>query len=234
MNRTIDKLNESSYYFNKVQDIIEEFKIDNSPKTMVKLIQEFRFELNSYINSHRATTFTLQAELRTKFGTQFETWYSKKIETLRNHPFSKTLLELRNINQKEGNLYPTFLIKRETENFKILYEFDLVSPENTFIKPYSVTPKNNKATFELPSRQENEDPNKFSSKDEAYLKFQLLKMITNDLKESPKKEIVEIEKIRISRFNSEYSVSDFLEKLREMGKLLECIVLEGKDLLVLP
>lgn len=229
MRRSIDKLNESGYYFQKVQNLISELKFEKSPEAIVLLIQNLRFELNSYINSHRATTFTLQAELRTKFGAQFESWYSKKIFELRKHPFSKTLLELRNINQKEGNLFPTFLLKNETENFVFIYEFDLIAPENTFLKPFLITPKNRNIRFDLPPVRENENPFSITKEQESSLKFQLFQILSNEVKKNGE-EVFLVEKIKISRFKAEYYPTEFLENLREMGKQLEDIIAEGKVL----
>ncbi len=229
MNRSIDKLNESAYFFNNVKKLVRKLELEKSQEAIIPLIQSLRFELNSYVNSHRSTTFTLQAELKTKFGDQFENWYSKKIIELRSHPFSKTLLELRNINQKEGNLFPTFLLKKETENFTFFYEFDIVDPKSTFLKPYQVNPKNNKIFFELPPVKGGEDPFNISPMEEGHLKYQLFRKISDELEKNDTSEI-KVEKIRISRFNAEYEIPDFLENLREMGKILEDIVLEGKKI----
>jgi hypothetical protein len=230
MERSIDKLNETAYHYNRLKSLLDELIIEKNGEKLVLLIQNFRFELNAYVNSHRATTFTLQSELRNKFGDFFENWYSKKKEILKGHPFGKTLLELRNINQKEGNLYPTFLIKRESGLMIYIHEFDLIDSKRRFLKPYNFLPKSNKITFDLPQKGIGENPNELTEQEESFLKFQLFKTIKEDLESIKNEKSFEVFKIRIERFNNEYTPSQFLNNLKEMGILLEDLILEGVEL----
>lgn len=128
MRASQDKFNETKYYFWKVDSKLNEILNTEDIRKIPEIISEFRFELNAYINSHRATTFTLQSELRSKYKDKFEEWYSTQLKNLTSYEFSSILKELRNINQKEGNKYPTFEFKGETNKMILLYEIDLTNP----------------------------------------------------------------------------------------------------------
>ena len=48
MNRSLDKLNESAYFFNNVKKLVRKLELENSQEAIIPLIQSLRFELNSY------------------------------------------------------------------------------------------------------------------------------------------------------------------------------------------
>lgn len=110
MRVTQDKFNETRYNYHKVKDKFEEIKSEKDLGKLIELILFIRYEINSFVNSFRATTFALQSEHRRSHGEKFEDWYKKSIDKINSDPFSKAVKELRNINQKQGNIFTNIRI----------------------------------------------------------------------------------------------------------------------------
>jgi hypothetical protein len=66
---------------------------------------DVRYSLNSFVNAARAVTFALQKQYRGKFSAAFDSWYEARRDRLSRF---KWFLNLRNINQKEGNRLPYY------------------------------------------------------------------------------------------------------------------------------
>lgn len=77
-----------------------------------KPIHRFRFNTNAFMNSARAVTLVLQKDYKT-LEPSFDNWYQEKIKSLDSSQNSKLFLNLRNINQKEGNRLPIFVSEHE-------------------------------------------------------------------------------------------------------------------------
>src|SRR5688500_1970087 len=122
MRTSQDKLNETRHFYHEVIRIIDLISEEKEFENLLKLISQFRFQLNAFVNAYRATTFTLQAELKSKYGDKFTTWYEVQLKKISSFDFTKVLKELRNINQKRGNKYPTFIFEGESEKSIIHFE----------------------------------------------------------------------------------------------------------------
>lgn len=102
----IDKWIESKYHLKRMKEKWFEIQSENADKS--KFSRDFKFEFNSFVNSCRSITFVLQKCFKNK-AEGFENWYEKIQEELKQNDFAKMIVELRNINQKEGNKYPDII-----------------------------------------------------------------------------------------------------------------------------
>jgi hypothetical protein len=163
-----DKFNEARYHFWRAKDKLDQINGEKDYPKLFDLIAEFRYEINSYVNSHRATTFALQAEMKSKYGDKFLKWYERQLIKITSDEFSKILKELRNINQKEGNKFPTFEFKGESESSVITFEIDFTNPDGKFITKTSHHLKK-PLTIEISPVKSGEDPNFISDEDRRRL-----------------------------------------------------------------
>jgi len=228
---TLDKIKETNYHFDRIYEISEKIKCENNFYKLFPLTKQFRYELNSFVNSYRSTTFNLQKECRTKYGQRFEEVYQSALQKIIDDDFLKIVKELRNINQKEGNLYPTFTFSSIKNGTKINFETDLNRLESSKILSLS------SGKFDLPERgrfEDREDPkveniigtkefkNKYLMSDDDI--EQILKGVTESFFRNAQvfDENCEykVHKIVIEKFKKEYTIEEFLENLRRVGKKL--------------
>ncbi len=148
----------------------------------------------------RATTLVLQKEYKSKHGKKFEDWYSVKVKDINANTFFSTLKELRNINQKEGNIYPTFIFKTETTKGNILFEVDYIGQNDKVIK--NLTLEN------VPDESEH------------------YKML---YEEAIKTDNFILKEFKIDRMNIIMTPADFLMKSKECGRIIEKIVNEATE-----
>lgn len=138
MRRTKDKFNETKYHcrnlFSKFEKILEV----KSFLELTELINTIRYDLNNFTNSYRATTFTLQSELRSKYKDEFNSWYDKAIIPLIKSEYSNLLKEIRNVNQKNGNNYFSFNISYTNDEAKVFYDINLANYIDDLIKPTNI------------------------------------------------------------------------------------------------
>lgn len=224
MRVTQDKFNEVKYNFAKLKAKFKEIEEEVEFINLLELINEFRFDLNSFVNSYRSTTFTLQAEHKSKHGDIFIKWYETARKKITDDEFSKIITELRNINQKEGNIYPTFQFKGETDKAIVYFELDLANKDSNFITTKQIEWKNN-ISFELESTSNN--PNEISHEDKMKLLKISMELYTSTMNEIHEQKKIKLDSIKIDRFNKKYSPEEFKKNLNRMGYIMQEIIEEG-------
>jgi hypothetical protein len=198
MRLTRDKLNEAIYYFNIFETKLNGINQLSLLKDIFMAVEHLRFDINSFTNSMRATTLVLQKEYKSKHGKDFETWYADKLKEINANSFFNTLKELRNINQKEGNIYPTFIFKTETSKGNVLFEVDYVGEKGKIIK--------NLILDGVPDEYEH------------------YKML---YEEAAKTDNFVLNGFKIDRMNISMTPIDFLAQSKECGRIIERIVDEA-------
>jgi hypothetical protein len=226
MQITQDKFQETTYHFSRLKAKLDEIINEKDFNKLVYSVIEFRYELNACVNSYRATTFALQSEHRKKFGEKFEKWYQVAKDKITSDQFSKIIQELRNINQKEGNIYPTFQFEGESDEAIIFFEIDYTSKDTSFIIRKGLTAKVG-LSVELSDILPGEPLNKFTIDDENRMNAAAAKFFGEQQNKIFKKNQFKLQKIKIDRFQKEYSPSEFLENFVRMGNLLREIVKDG-------
>ncbi|MBC7694496.1 MAG: hypothetical protein H7141_03525 [Burkholderiales bacterium] len=226
-----DKLKETHYNFNRVIETLKEIENSTDILEIVGKIQLVRYDLNSFVNSSRSVTLVLQKDFKTKFRPKFENWYTKEKMDLDKLPFAKILLELRNINQKEGNIYPTFEFISELENDFFTFELDYTKPideifvnEKLIAKGYpNEKPNLKNKSDEIKIKEPNKD-----FEDEVF-KFAAIRY-NNAIKEVNEKNNFKLHMLKIDRFDIDLSKDEFLQKCREILNVLTQIVKKSSDL----
>lgn len=118
-----DKWLEINYHFALMKS-----NWDNINKDKAKYSREFKYEFNSLVNSFRSITFVLQKCFKNKHS-EFEKWYSEVQIILKNDEFADKIHQLRNINQKEGNIHPKIVeIKTLNKYFNQRIVYTPISP----------------------------------------------------------------------------------------------------------
>lgn len=110
-----DKWQEAIYQAKKMLKSFKDYQ-NNFSDNQSQFLQEFRYDFNAFVNASRSVTFILQ-KVYNKIP-EFENWYKEKQEILKNDEFAKKVLDLRNLNQKQGNTYPMIQLNF-SENNKI-------------------------------------------------------------------------------------------------------------------
>ncbi|QBN17914.1 hypothetical protein [Flavobacterium nackdongense] len=112
-----DKWNEANYHYFRLKKygILFDEGHEEEYITKKKYLMNFRYELNSFVNSSRSVTFIIQKVFKNKFE-GFDEWYQEIQETLKSNKFAKIVLNLRNKNQKEGNFYPQLVTYSKINN----------------------------------------------------------------------------------------------------------------------
>ena len=109
-----DKWLECAYHLKRMKKKWFEIQEEGVDKRIVS--REFKYEFNSFVNSCRSVTFVMQKCFRNK-AKGFEKWYEKIQEELKQNEFAKIVVDLRNINQKEGNKYPDIIEVRIVNDY---------------------------------------------------------------------------------------------------------------------
>ena len=189
--------------------------------------KEFRFELNSFVNSHRATTFALQSEYKSKLGAKFTSWYGKNLVKITNDEFSKILKELRNINQKEGNIYPTFEYKAEVEGGIFYFEVDFTNSQNPIQRERFETKE--RIAVRISDLLPGEIPGILKKEDEIKIwdSFTNIYMEQRKLLSQVKPNDYKLHQLKIDRFDKNYSPNEFISNLERMGKNLQEVIDDG-------
>lgn len=110
----LDKWLEANYHLKRMKE--KWFENQNEGVDKSKESREFKYEFNSFVNSSRSLTFVMQKCFKNK-AEGFETWYENIQEELKRNEFAKLLVDLRNINQKEGNKYPDIIEVRVINDY---------------------------------------------------------------------------------------------------------------------
>ena len=222
---TKDKLKETHYHFDRVVRTLNEIEKSTDILEIVSKIQLVRYDLNSFVNSSRSVSLVLQKEFRTNFGETFEKWYQKEKEDLSKLPFAKILIELRNINQKEGNIYPTFEFIAELENSFFTFELDFTKPIDKIFVNQTLTAKHYSTDKQNFKKESTETKiHELNKKFENEL-FKLVENVYSDaLKEVNEKNNFRLHKLKVDRFDIDLTKKEFLQKCNEILKLLTRMV----------
>lgn len=226
MRITQDKFNETRHHYWRLNGIMHSILVEKSFSRIVDMIMEFRYELNSFVNSHRATTFTLQAEHKSKLGIKFNFWYEGALKPLLQDDFSKILKELRNINQKEGNLYPTFVFKTETDKAILYYEIDFTAEQHDYIINKRCEPKMS-ISVDLSDGCSNDDPRTITDEDRAKIMKAVAAFCKEQEAQIREDKTLQLYSLKIERLGQEFNPSDFLQNLKRVTKILQDIVNDG-------
>lgn len=102
---TRDKWEEAIYHARLMLKSFKDYtNLSINDNEQQKHLKAFRYNFNAFVNSSRAVTFVLQKVYRHDHG--FIEWYTIRRNALTSNDFAKRIVELRNLNQKEGNMYP--------------------------------------------------------------------------------------------------------------------------------
>lgn len=235
MRITQDKFNELWYNFSHLKKKYEEIENEKEFNKHINLVLDFRYEVNSFVNSYRSVTFTLQKEHRSTHGQKFEDWYNSAIKALTEHPFSKTILELRNINQKEGNVEPTFEFVGTTEKWVITFDLDPNDEKNNFIGKYTMKfkreEKETQAVFTSPETKTGdeflEQEDDLSQADKIHIMTLTAQAFNQIFTEIHNANGFRLNAIKINRLGKEFTPSEFLNNLMEMGSLMQKLIKDG-------
>ena len=89
-----DKLREAEFHLENLQRVG-----DRQP--------DFRYLFSATISAARSVTWTLQSDLRGRFGSSFDQWWQEARTQLPVGTWTfEALAEARNLSQKQGNVYP--------------------------------------------------------------------------------------------------------------------------------
>lgn len=226
---TFDKIRETRYHFDHIQTLYHAIENESNVNKLIKLIRAFRYEINSFVNSHRATTLTLQKECRNKFGDKFNEWYAISLKELVDDEFAIVIKELRNINQKEGNIFPTFIFEAEKNGKKIYWEGDLHDPKWKSFQIGNLCGLDKKELNKsIPKENIVGSPefmatNNFSQLDVSSF-LEGLKRVTNKvLDDYDNSSKIKLHKITIDRFNKEYEPIEFIDNIFRLAQKLEIL-----------
>lgn len=227
MRLTIDKEKEAFYHFKNFKQKLEKINHIKSIKELLIEVEYLRFDINAFINSLRATTLVLQKEYRSKFGEAFNTWYSEKVKEIEAIEFLKILKELRNINQKEGNIYPTFIFKSGTAKGSISFEVDYTGDSKSAIKNI-VVEFNNFGGIEISDAvADHETQLTLEDKQKVWnAAINHYKVLQQDIVELDNFILI---KFKIERMDIEIEPVEFVEKCKISGELIEKIVYEARS-----
>lgn len=213
---TWDKFRESKYYLNRVIASLMEIEYSNYSIKTVQDILYLRYDLNSYINASRATTFVLQKEYRSAYGNEFDTLYSEIIQTLIEHNFSNSLKELRNMNQKEGNKYPTFEFVSELENSNFYFELDFTATSGNIFPKQRLESKGVKYTKPLFTTTAEISEDKF---------LEILHETYRDaVEEVNLKKNFKLHKLKVDKLSIDLSARDFIQQCIEVNNIIHRII----------
>jgi hypothetical protein len=70
--------------------------------------RDFRYYLSAFLSAARSVTWVLQAELKSKYGDEFERWYEPHQRTLAVDRIARIVKEARNILLKRGSREPVY------------------------------------------------------------------------------------------------------------------------------
>lgn len=101
-----DKWLECVYHLDRMKDKWFEIQTDGAKKNIIS--REFKYEFNSFVNSCRSVTFVMQKCFKNKVD-GFDEWYKGVQDKLKQNDFAKVLVDIRNVNQKEGNRFPDII-----------------------------------------------------------------------------------------------------------------------------
>lgn len=115
-----DKYREAHFNLGKLKECASAYEVGGQS------FHEVRFTLNAFVNSARSVTFAIQKHYRNVFGEEFNTWYKARKTCLKEYEW---FVNLRNINQKQGNRLPLFRptasdLNGNTETITIDYSND--------------------------------------------------------------------------------------------------------------
>ncbi len=113
--RSVDKSNEARYFVEKLKE--------TGGKGA-----ESRFLLSALASASRSMTLILQADLRSKSGSEFDVWWQPAKERISHHnlPFEE-IRHIRNVSQKEGNGLPLYYLEagyddHPIDNVQVLFD----------------------------------------------------------------------------------------------------------------
>lgn len=226
---TFDKIRETRYHYDNLRILYKQIECENDIFKLVRFIRAFRYEINSFVNSHRATTLTLQKECRNKYGEKFNEWYATALEELINDEFSIIIKELRNINQKEGNIFPTFIFEAEKNGKKIYWEGDLHNSKWKSFNIANISGYDKKVSDkniikeDIIGSPEFMTANKFTELDVSIFLEGLANFTNKILDEFDKNSKISLHKIVIDRFDKAYEPDEFMDNLFRVAHKLESL-----------
>jgi|GEM_PF-3955837 len=228
---TQDKLRETKYYLDRVTATLEKIKSTTDMLEVVKEGLYMRYDLNSFINSSRAVTLVLQKEFRRKYDAEFDNWYALKLQKLKQHGFSEKLKELRNMNQKEGNKYPTLELITELEKVNLFFELDYTQASGKTLIKYGMFVKGSE---NLPNaapvptiNSTNSDLPKLTEEDKDKLLDEISKEWKQANTEALQKNNFRLHKLKVDILNIDLTPQDFLRNCIEVFEIIRDITKES-------
>ncbi len=238
MRATQDKFTETKYYLKKIKENLELIQKETKFTEIVDKIFEFRYALNAFVNNYRSTTFALQKEHK-KNGELFADWYSRALKPIIEGEFTKVIQDLRNINQKEGNIYPTFEFKGSTQDTNIFFELDFTSNQDSFVTSYrmesigmnsekpvkaNIADIQFKSTFPASGAVESIE---ISESDRQLIFKDAMNHLTKTVNSLYEQDGFKLNKIKIDRLNKEFTPEEFLDNLNRVTGTLQSILEDG-------
>lgn len=224
MRRTKDKFNETKYHcrnlfikFDQIEEVI-------SMSELIKLIDTIRYDLNNFANSYRATTFTLQSELKSKHNDTFIKWYEVAKKPLILSEYSNLLKEIRNLNQKNGNNYIAFNISYSSVTSKIYFDINLTNYGKEMMKPTNIEFKK-----PLQVKISNGTSQDLTKNDKELVYAELAKEVSKLIKEVNPKNISNFKLENIKIIKKRFTVPEFKNIVNEQMIIMKTIIDDGVD-----
>lgn len=224
MRRTKDKFNETKYHCRNLFIKFEQIDEVKSMRELIKLIDTIRYDLNNFANSYRATTFTLQSELKSKYGDDFVNWYEVAKRPLITSEYSNLLKEIRNVNQKNGNNYIAFNISYSSATSKIYYDINLTNYGKEMIKPTNI-----EFTKPLQVQISNGTSPDLTKNDEELVFVELIKEVSKLIKEVNPENISNFRLENIKIIEKRFTVLEFKNIINEQMIIMKNIIDDGVE-----